>query len=234
MAESPQAAGFVTGLVSEANLIHKAARSLKLPAAPLVLPAGGNGHRAYQAAIRLAQEGCTGLVSFGLAGGLDAMIAPGGIVLADKVIVPGGKSYPTDERWAMAVQAAMDVPPENGPVVGSDFALTDPKQKMALQKSTGAIAVDMESHGVAQAADELGLPLLVVRAVGDPAARAVPEIALEGFGNDGRTHAWPIIVALAKHPLALPALIRVARDSAAGMRALSRLDAGVFRALFAA
>ena len=204
---------------------------MKLAAPALVLPVGGNGHRAYQAAIRLAQEGCTGLVSFGLAGGLDPMIAPGGIVLADRVIGPGGKSYATDDRWALAVQAAMDLPAENGPVVGSDFALTDPKQKTALQKSTGAIAVDMESHGVAQAASELGLPLLVVRAVGDPAARAVPEIALEGLGEDGKTHAWPIIAALFKRPADLPGLIAVARDSAAGMRALSRLDSGVFRAV---
>lgn len=230
----PFNAGVVTGLVSEANLVHKAAWRLKLPVIPLVLPVGGNGQRAYQAGLRLAKEGCTGLVSFGLAGGLDAMIAPGRIVLADKVIGPGGKSYATDTEWAMKVQAAMETPPENGPVVGSDFALTDPKQKTALQKSTGAIAVDMESHGVAQAAEDLGLPLLVIRAVGDPAGRAVPEIALEGLGADGKTHAWPVIVALAKQPTALPALINVARDSAAGMRALGRLDPGVFRAVLAA
>ena len=49
-----------------------------------------------------------------------------------------------------------------------------------LHQQTGAIAVDMESHVVADAAARHGVPVAAIRVVIDPAERTIPRSALAG------------------------------------------------------
>ena len=60
---------------------------------------GGSPERARAEAARLAAEGATGLVSFGLAGGLAPELRPGDLVLPETVQAPDGRSLPTDPAW---------------------------------------------------------------------------------------------------------------------------------------
>jgi adenosylhomocysteine nucleosidase len=83
--------------------------------------------------------------------------------------------------------------------------------------------VDMESHVVAAVAAAAGLPFLVIRAIADPAGRALPAAALAGLSPDGGTRPWTVLLALARSPGQLIALIRLAGDSAAGIAALGRV-----------
>ncbi len=107
-----------------------------------------------------------------------------------------------------------------GRVAGSAAAVATPEAKRRLAMATGAIAVDMESHGVAAAAGTADLPFLVLRAVADPAERAVPALAMAGLAGDGRLRPWPVLNALARRPGHVPALLRLAADTRRGLTAL--------------
>jgi nucleoside phosphorylase len=112
-----------------------------------------------------------------------------------------------------------------GRIAGSDSAVATPDAKRRLSVLTGAIAVDMESHGVAAAAQAAGVPFLVLRAVADPAERPVPPLAMAGLGADGRLRPWPVLAALARRPGTVPALLRLAGDTRRGLFALRRVAA---------
>jgi hypothetical protein len=71
----------------------------------------------------------------------------------------------------------------------------------------------METHVVRQRAGRAGLPYAVLRAVSDPAGRAVPSAALAGFAPDGRADVGAVLAALARRPWELPALLRTAGDA---------------------
>ena len=64
-----------------------------------VLCSGANPAGARTAAQRLADEGVAGLVSFGLAGGLGADLAPGDLLLPQAVVLPEGGRTLADAAW---------------------------------------------------------------------------------------------------------------------------------------
>lgn len=187
--------------------------------------AGGSAARAAQAAMAMDADV---LISIGLAGGLDPALACGDVVVATAVIAADGASFPTDREWR--AHAAHDLAGVGGPVAapvyGSDVAITSVAEKAALLK-TGAVAVDMESHGVARAAAARNLPLLVLRVIADPADRAIPLCALGGMAPDGSTPALPVLGALLLRPWEIPAIARLARDSRRAHRTLGRVALGL-------
>lgn len=198
-----------------------------LPAAlrAFAVCAGGRADRAEALARAMVAAGAGGLVSFGLAGGLDPTLPTGALVLADAVVLPDGRAIGTDPEWRAAVAAALGdrgLAARDGRVAGRDSPALTPGDKAGLADRVGALAVDMESHAVARVAAAAGVPLLVLRAVGDPADRAVPAFAMAGLAPDGRTRAAPVLRGLLRHPGALPALLALARDTRRGLRALRR------------
>ena len=184
---------------------------------------GGQAAEAETRARAFAAGGVAGLVSFGLAGGLAPKLRPGALIVPGAVALPGGAVQPVDPSWHAALLTALDkagLHVESGQIAGRDAPALLPADKAALAHETGAIAVDMESHAVAHVARESGLPFLVLRAIGDPADRAVPEAALAGLAPDGRTRPLAVMARLLRQPGALPGLILLARDSARGLKAL--------------
>jgi len=211
--------GVVTGMIAEAKCLGAAS-----PEAT-VRVTGADADRARAVAAELCAGGVEALVSFGLAGGLDPRLEPGDLVIADTVIGADGTRHDTDTRWRqdLAAAAKAKVPFVVGPVAGSDSALLTPAAKTARYDRDGAVAVDMESHIVAAAAAENGLPFLVVRAIADPAGRAIPATALAGLGADGRTRPLAVLRALLARPSDLSELLGLARDSRRGIRTLRRI-----------
>jgi adenosylhomocysteine nucleosidase len=222
---APPEIGIITGLIAEATCLRRAGPSRPDQIPPLVFCAGASPERARDGAERLIAEGVRGLVSFGIAGGLDPALERGGIVLADTVITPGGCRIATHAGWrerALA-RAGKDYSVTVAPVAGTDAPVTSAADKRALFEASGAAAVDMESHAVAAAASAAGLPFLVLRAVADPAGRAVPDWALRGLGADGRARALPVLRKLVLSPWEVPALVRLGRDVGAALAALRRV-----------
>ena len=208
--------GLVAGLKSEARALASAS---PWP----VAVAGGSADRAEAMARALAAAGATALISVGIAGALSPGLQPGMLVVADAVIGPDGLHMPVDTGLVAALGLPADVPTVRGLLAGSNTMVTTATAKQDLGRSTGALAVDMESHGVARAARALGLPFAVLRAIADPAERAVPPSAAVGMDAEGNTRPLAVMLALLKRPGDLPGLIALGRDAAIATATLKRL-----------
>lgn len=203
--------GIVTGFGAEADLLADGPWR--------VTQAGGRPARALDLARGLAAEGVSGLVSFGIAGGLDPTLRPGTLVLGSSVWSPEGR-LPCSNSWVRRLAAALPKA-QVGPIAAADGVVATREAKFALFRHTGALAVDLESWAVAEAAAEAGLPFAVIRAVADPARRTLPPAAAEGLDEHGKVRLGAVLLSLARRPAQLPGLIRVGLDTRAALRALA-------------
>lgn len=213
--------GIITGLQKEGACLRAGARRLPKSSQPMLFAAGGNASTAEEAARRMVAEGAGGLISFGIAGGLDPSLGPGVIVIAERVIASNGDIFSCHEPWISRL-LRHDGGFDSGPILGRDDAVLKPVRKARLFRDHGALAVDMESHAVARVAQATGVPFIAIRAIGDPASRAIPRAALAGLAPDGRIHALPVVLALLKRPKDIAGLFRIARDTNAALAALKQ------------
>jgi len=176
---------------------------------------GGTYPGALEAADRLATRGVRGLISFGLAGGLDPMLAPGSLVVPGAILV-GTQRYPTDPGLSARMGGA-----DGRVLLGGDAVVADVAAKAALWRGTGAAAVDLESGAVAEVATRYGLPFAALRAVCDPATRSLPPAALLALDQQtGGIGLGRVIGSLLHDPGQIPALLALAWDARAARRAL--------------
>jgi len=181
---------------------------------------GGTPDGAAKAARDLVAQGADGLVSFGLAGGLDPALRPGAVVIPAWVLW-AGRRYETDlslaDRFGGSTGHCM---------MAGTVAVADGKAKRRLFMETGAHAIDLESGGVAQVAAAHGIPFVAVRAICDPAERDLPPAALVALDGRGRIGLARVVVSVLRHPGQVPGLLRLASDAAAARRTLVGLAAG--------
>lgn len=225
--------GVVTGLMVEARILQPLADQglIRLGVA------GADAARATALAERFADEGVGGLMSFGICGGLLSSVQVGDLVLPDSVIHPAGPTVATDPAWRRALTAglaarARRIALRSGALVGSATLVEHPADKAALAAQHEAVAVDMESHAVAQVAAERRLPLLVVRTCSDAADRSFPIAALEAMSPDGSFRIGPVAKAVARKPWVVPPLIRLAletRQALACLKRIARCEAELLR-----
>lgn len=224
--------GVLTGMAGEARLVERAVTGVEPP--PIIACAGAEAGRARREASRLVAEGAAALLSFGLCAGLDPGLRPGRLVCPERVTSPDGPVRPVDRTWRITALAALDSigrDATDGALAGCAHMLARPADKRALATRTGAVAADMESHVLAEAAAEAALPFLVLRAVGDPAERALPPAALDALTDDGETRPLAVMLGLLRDPRQLPALVRLAWEARAAYASLgdvARLGPAVF------
>jgi adenosylhomocysteine nucleosidase len=163
---------------------------------------------------------CRGLVSFGVAGGLAPELHAGTCVVGS-VIKSRATRFMTDWNWSrnllQAIPGAV-----YGPIVGVSAPIAQHEAKRALHVSTGALAVDMESHVVASIAAARALPMVAVRVITDSAIRELPSFALAATRVDGTIDIAAVIRSMMKEPSELPTLLRTAFDAVIGLAALLR------------
>lgn len=172
----------------------------------------------------LLRGGFTGIISFGTAGGLAPELPPGTVIIANSVSGPLGEIQ-TDAAWSSHLFDALTAQPPGtqtvrGKMAGVAAPLTGEREKSGLYRSTGALAVDMESHIAGAIASARGLPFAVCRAIVDPAWRSLPPAATKGLRDDGTTTILPILRELLREPSQLGALIQLAGDARAAKTAL--------------
>jgi hopanoid-associated phosphorylase len=177
----------------------------------------GRGRLDEVLAARLRQP-CAGVISFGVAGGLDPSLKPGTVVIADRVM-DGERRHDCDRTWAAALRTALPGA-IGGLLAAADNAVVSVADKLALHHGSGALLIDMESHFAARLASSAQLPFAVCRVVLDDAGRAVPPAALAAMGEDGGTDIGALLASLLRHPGQLPALLRLAGDAGAARAAL--------------
>lgn len=209
------AASVLTGLVAEARIARRAG----LAAAA----GGGNAARTRAQAEQLLAQGASALISFGIAGALDPALAPGVLVLPHAVVEEEGACWQVDAGWRALLLAAFarsGLALSEGDLLGSSQVIDSVAGKSAAFHRTGAVAVDLESHLVAQAASRAGRPFLILRAIADPAERCLPEAALHGLDDTGAPALGRVLLSVAIHPGQIHALLRVAADTRRALAAL--------------
>ena len=209
--------GVLVGLAAEARILYRASGGRVLMEVAAADPA-----RARDGAQRLVAGGARALVSFGIAGALDPALGAGTVLLAESVTAAAGLSYATDGDWVRRLGARLSTPAAAGAHAGSDTLLATAAAKRELKAATGALAVDMESHVVAEAAAAAGLPFIVLRAIADGAEADLPHAALLGYAG-GRVRPLRAARALIAAPAETLALLRLARDTTRALIALRRL-----------
>jgi len=168
--------------------------------------------------------GCAGILSFGIAGGLDPQLPPGSAIVASAVI-GRGRTILTDEEWTLALRAAHPRA-VHAPLAGVDAPVTVPAEKVALFRKTGAAALDMESHIAGAIAARHGLPFAVFRVVADAAHRTVPHAALQGMRADGSLDTMAVMRAMARAPSQISGMLALARHTFVARRTLARARYG--------
>jgi adenosylhomocysteine nucleosidase len=207
----------VSGLAAEAKIARRAGLA--------AVAAGGDPARTRAALERLVAEGATALLSFGICGGLDPALAAGTLLLPRIVRAERGARFSVDAAWHGRVAAgfaARGIGFRTGDLLGVAAIVATPAEKAALHGEWGAIAADLESHLVAEVAVRARRPFLVLRAVADPASRALPPAALLGLDAEGRPVLGAVLGSLLSRPRQLPALLAVALDARRALHALRR------------
>jgi nucleoside phosphorylase len=234
--------GIVTGLKSEAKIL----RGLDLAC----ISVGGKAGSAPDKIARLIAGGATGLVSFGIAGALHPDLRTGDVVVADVVQGEAGEVCPAHRAWlgafvphTLTVTPALSRGPSEGQaradewipaqgrddegrrtivgaILGLDHLLSSPQDKATAFASTGALAIDMESHHVARAAATHGLPFIAVRAISDRADEALPACMADFVNAEGATKLSAVLAALVFRRVTLGGLIATGRASRRAHRAL--------------
>lgn len=206
----------ITGLEAEARIARRAGLKAKA--------SGGIATRTLAVAKACLEDGADALLSFGIAGALAPHLAPGTLLLPHAVIAEDGARYRVDEAWrarVASVLAAAGARAEEGDILGASEPAASPLRKAALFAETGAVAVDLESHLVARVAAAAKRPFLVLRAVADPASRALPPAAVNGLDEQGVPALGPVLASVLRQPKQIPALLRLAGDTRQALFALS-------------
>jgi adenosylhomocysteine nucleosidase len=187
----------------------------------LVAVSGMGRAAAVDAAGALVDAGATALVSWGLAGGLDPALQAGTICLPSVVVSRDGTPFATDLHWREILRAAISqrLIVVGGKLLTSAVALEEVAAKAAAFGETGAVAVDMESTGVAHIAALNKLPFVAVRAIVDTAGDSLPS-AVKAAGTEGRVRLARLILRVASAPREIAPLLRLAIRYRAAARAL--------------
>ena len=212
--------GIVTGLPAEA----RAARAGK-NGAIRVLCCNASTARAESLARSLVDWGAAGLLSFGTAGGLRPGLPAGTVVIATAIVDPADDRFETDEEWGARLHDALtpSLDAVRAPIAGADGPVADVASKAALGRSSGAAAVDMESHAIARICVSAGLPAMAIRVIADPARRRLPPSLVAALPPGRRPLAWRMPMEICRRPGDLPALARLAADYGRALRSLRRV-----------
>lgn len=218
--------GVVAALEAEARTLGPSVRRgdglSALADGTLLAVSGMGGARAAIAARSLVDAGAARLLSFGLAGGLDPALAAGTVVLPTEIVSLQGARLMTSSDWReqLHVAVAQHRPPAAGALLSSLQPVDSVADKAAAFRDTRAVAVDMESFGIAQVAAAHRLPFVAVRVIVDTATDVLPR-AVTAASRAGQVSVRRLIGGLVLAPLELAALIRLARRYRAAMRSLS-------------
>jgi hopanoid-associated phosphorylase len=163
-----------------------------------------------------------GVISFGVAGGLDPALKSGDVVVATEVLAGDGRWLAglalNDELVARVALGRRRV--VRGGLAGVEQVIAARAGKAALWSKTGAAAVDMESHIAAAYAAEAGLPFAALRVISDPASRALPAIAMNAIKPNGDIDVRKVLRGVARNPLSLRALVSTGIDFNRALRSL--------------
>lgn len=191
---------------------------------------GVGAERALRAARDALAQGAVGLVSWGLAGGLDPALAAGTVLLPSTLLTRNGRRFQTDPAWRETLSAllAPGLTVHEGDLLNTEEVLTTPNAKARLAAATGAVAVDMESAAIAEAATAAGRPFVVLRVIADGAGDSLPAAVARFVDPQGNPCLRSVLKTACK-PAEWKSLWTLAQRSREAQRKLARAASVVVR-----
>jgi len=218
----------ICGLKSEAAAVRAASSSSALRMGV----SGASAQRAEALAKGFCKEGAKAVLSVGVSGGLAPSLQPGDLLVGETVRTRSGEEFSADPNLLAAIALeSVATTMQRAALFGADEIIATAAAKRRLYDRYDAAAVDMESHGAARAARMAGIPFAAVRAIADPASRALPAAALNAVTPDGGTRVMSVLLACAKSPGQFPAILQLGADSDAALKSLRGGLGGLFRRL---
>jgi adenosylhomocysteine nucleosidase len=160
----------------------------------------GIGGKSIPSPAELAMAGC--IILAGFAGALDPTLKVGDLVLDTDLELP-------------------DLPFRRGKIHGSDKLIATSSEKTNLFRTTGAVAVDMETQAVQALARQMGLPFIGLRAITDTAEDALDPALLRFTNSFGGVRPLSLAATLARQPSLVPRLLHLGRCAKVASRSLS-------------
>jgi adenosylhomocysteine nucleosidase len=204
----------VTGLVQEARIAAGPGKT--------VICSSSDPTQLRSLLLRFDPSSIRGVVSFGVAGGLDPSLKAGDVVVATEVMAGAGRwcaDLPLNEEliagFGLGRRRVV-----RGALAGVEQVVVAQTGKAALRSETGAVAVDMESHIAASYAEEAGLPFAALRVISDPASRALPPLVLNAVKPNGDIDLAKILRGVARNPRTLHSLVSTGLDFNRALRSL--------------
>jgi adenosylhomocysteine nucleosidase len=209
----PRPVLIVTGLVQEA----------RIAAGPgmIVICSSSDPQQLRALLATLDSTTFRGVISFGVAGGLDPSLKSGDVVVATEVMAGDTRflaGLALNEE--LIARAALRRRVVRGGLAGVEQVIAATACKAALHSETGAAAVDMESHIAAAYAAEAGLPFAALRVISDPASRALPALAKSAIKPNGDIDLRKVLRGVARNPMTLRALVSTGIDFNRALRSL--------------
>lgn len=168
--------------------------------------------------------------NIGVSGGLAPDLAPGTVILGDRILTDEKNNTTYQDAYIPNAQL-LDIlelllrknglPYRRGALLCTKQPLDTIEKKATAYLKTGALAVDMESAGAAEAARQKASSFFCIRIICDPAGRKVEKDLLAGVDSQGNSRPMRLISPLIRRPWLLAPLLIMARDftlALAGMR----------------
>ncbi len=215
--------GFVAAMQAEADVFDASVHALPGLAEMSVLCSGPGPDNAAAAARRHAAEDCDVLVSWGLAGGLSPSLAVGRLVCGSMAATAEDEERPQDAALVRLLKTRLTaLAPACGTFLSAPRPLATVEEKRIAHARSGAALVDMESGAIRAIAVEHGISFVFLRTVIDSALHDLPPAALLELDARGRARTGAVAYSLIRHPLQLPALVRLARNYRCALTTLRR------------
>jgi len=219
--------GIIAALPAEAKCLYSKKIKVGLPIEiqqDVFLCLSGIGHEsALFAAKKLIALKVDALISWGVAGAIDASIKSGDVILASSVI-NRENHYSISEDWLSRVSEHFLPSEPNifiGNIASSREICSSITEKQQLLEKTGALAVDMESAAISETAQTNNIDLLVIRTISDDADTAIPEAILKHTNNLGQPRIFNFMLSCILKPKQIREISLLAGGYKLGLASLS-------------
>jgi adenosylhomocysteine nucleosidase len=175
-----------------------------------------NAARVADAVISNAYSFC---IISGFAGALKSSVKVGEVVVSERV------QHQATAQSEICDPDLLIHASENGATRIATLLTTDHVVNTGVEKnnlSAFADAVDMESFAILHAANKKNVPSAVLRVISDSFDRDMPAELDTIVDPQGHVKISGVVRYVSKHPLMVPALVRLGRDSKSAAEALSR------------
>ena len=221
---NPQTIALITGLEFEARIARRVIKPTG--SGDIVLVAGLGAPSANEVVAKAIEAGVSGIVSFGVCGGLDPALPAGSVVVPKAILGP--EAISVDLGWHSRLTDLLkdDFDITSNSLLSVEKTVATTEEKAVLYKQTGACAVDMESAVLARQAALCDLAFIAVRVVHDPASQTLPAAFKDIIKSNGQLDGWKLVKGLIFNWPGVPALKQMSdndQQARGNLESLTRL-----------